>query len=1213
MRKILLLATAIICTLSLSAASYGIKVNGTDYHAGTLNPSPLDPSFTEYSVLSVEIANGSTLQIWDADNNAGWAVNLDGASVKTIVKDGNHYNCTADGCYDFYIKLKWGNDQLYIGNGSCGGGGGGGTGCQDGPYDLCLNGVSVGTFVDGGFAPDGETPQLNLSARIKVGDKVQFCNTSCTTPEYFFPGEIETGGDVDGSGNFTFADGYATCKVDGCYNFWWKKIYGADKLYIGTDGNCPNPFDPDKAYYIAGNGVTGSAWCCGEDWSENACKLENNTVTYNNLPAGEYTFKITNGTWASNWGAESLDLACSADGVSGDADGNVFFKVYKKANVTITFDGKICVKITGDEKPDVPPERPSYPTSVPQRCPDVMLQAFYYDSYDDKAPGNVTYKDPNTGATTKVGDTKWSTLLKNSADIGLYFDMVWLPPSGKSEGGTGYHQTQYSNQNSAWGTKGELVEFINRMHANNTKVIADIVINHAGCMSSWCDFYPQYFSPYGTFNPDASWICKTDEVNGQSEDLNCKGAATGTDDGGYNGQDNYASARDWAHADTRVQNMMKAYLKWMKNVMGFDGWRYDYAQGFKGKYINMYNSAAANYFSVTEFWNNDTKGYLSDCNWNTTTFDFGNKYAGINKGIADGEYTKCQGSGLSGTGDGRLAVTFVDSHDTYFGCTGGREDQSEIGGCGKSMEDYNKDRVLGANAYILSRPGIPCVFWPHWRKYGNEIKKMVMARQATGIHSESEVSEESAQDKSYYKATITGTKGSIRLLIGPNSGYNDTPSGYSLAYKGGNFAMYYKLNDGETPRVTITPSQTYKTTNFNVTMTAAALSGTPTIYYTTDGTDPTEASTKYTGAITINGTKTVKAIAVLNGKKSAVITSTYTYKEPQTTPITLRFQHDNTWTGDVYIFAWDGASTGAWPGQKASIGVDGWYTYQCAASVKSTKFIWNNGKTGKLQTADLETDCDVCYKWASGCEEIDPECGEIEVPFGIAISPESTKFKDKNAGIDVTITAVGVPVGGQATIYYTTDGTNPTTSSTSSKTNPVKLNFKKTTELRAMAVSGNKTTEIVKAVYTYKEPQTTPIIVKFRNTGNWKKVNLYAWTTDGSETPVLGQWPGTEITAKDAEGSYYHQFDAQYKSMNIIWNNGTAQSGDIMVDEDACFMWDGSDAVLVDCGEMAIDNVELNAPKLDPRAPMYNVLGQRVDATYVGIVIQNGYKYLIIK
>ena len=1206
-----------LCLVCLCLASfsqqYGILVNGNKYFAATSTGKEGD--YDQY-LAKVTFAAGDKFALCNKSTGDTWAVDLDSYTVAGFTKTSStEYSTTNTGCFDCYIKLKFNADQLYIGAGTgCGsgedytpgGGGDPGTPCQDGPYGIQINGTTV---ID---APSFGEPDAQGRAQYKascvdlaVGDEVKLINQSCDATWMV---------DLDPYGSYANfkggkSEGKLTCSVAGKYDFYIK-LSGevGDLVYVGPGEGCPDPFDPEKAYYIAGNGVTGSAWCCGEDWSENACKLVNNTVTYDNLPAGEYTFKITNGTWASNWGAESLDLGCSADGVSGDADGNVFFKVYKKANVTITFDGKICVKITGDEKPDVPPERPSYPTSVPQRCPDVMLQAFYYDSYDDKAPGNVVIS-----GTTKVGDTKWSTLLKNSADIGLYFDMVWLPPSGKSEGGTGYHQTQYSNQNSAWGTKGELVEFINRMHANNTKVIADIVINHAGCMSSWCDFYPQYFSPYGTFNPDASWICKTDEVNGQTEDLDCKGAATGVDDGGYNGQDNYASARDWAHADTRVQNMMKAYLKWMKNVMGFDGWRYDYAQGFKGKYINMYNSAAANYFSVTEFWNNDTKGYLGDCNWNTTTFDFGNKYAGINSGIADGKYTKCQGSGLSGTGDGRLAVTFVDSHDTYFGCAGGREDQSEIGGCGKSMEDYNKDRVLGANAYILSRPGIPCVFWPHWRKYGNEIKKMVMARQATGIHSESEISEESAQDNSYYKATITGTKGSIRLLIGPNSGYNDTPSGYSLAYRGGNFAMYYKLNDGETPRVTITPSQTYKTTNFNVTMTAAALSGTPAIYYTTDGTEPTEASTKYSGAITINGTKTVKAIAVLNGKKSAVITSTYTYKEPQTTPITLRFQHDNTWTGDVYIFAWDGASTGAWPGQKASVGVDGWYTYQCAASVKSTKFIWNNGKTGKLQTADLETDCDVCYKWASGCEEIDPECGEIEVPFGIAISPESTKFKDKNAGIDVTITAVGVPVGGQATIYYTTDGTNPTTSSTSSKTNPVKLNFKKTTELRAMAVSGNKTTEIVKAVYTYKEPQTTPIIVKFRNTGNWKKVNLYAWTTDGSETPVLGQWPGTEITAKDAEGSYYHQFDAQYKSMNIIWNNGTAQSGDIMVDEDACFMWDGSDAVLVDCGEMAIDNVELNAPKLDPHAPMYNVLGQRVDATYVGIVIQNGYKYLIVK
>ena len=42
--------------------------------------------------------------------------------------------------------------------------------------------------------------------------------------------------------------------------------------------------------------------------------------------------------------------------------------------------------------------------------------------------------------------------------------------------------------------------------------------------------------------------------------------------------------------------------------------------------------------------------------------------------------------------------------------------------------------------------------------------------------------------------TITGKNGSIRLLVGPNSGYNSTPSGYTLAGKGVNYGVYYKTN-----------------------------------------------------------------------------------------------------------------------------------------------------------------------------------------------------------------------------------------------------------------------------------------------------------------------------------------------------------------------------------------------------------------------------------
>ena len=1065
------------------------------------------------------------------------------------------------------------------------------------PYGLLINGttkIEASSLAEKDFQDREQF--LASCVTLNQGDKVQLydfgsgASWMCTIDPY---GEYQkfTGGKTQG---------YLTCNTAGSYDFYIKLKYEDDMLYIGPGQNCgnvtpPTP-DPNATYY-----VTGSEELVGVDkaWSETAIAMTKNadktfTHTFTDLAESVvYRMKITNGTWAYNWGFTAVTNAPA--GVVGDTDGNVVFELKTKGDVVVNFDG-VSITLQGDFTEDEP-IKPIHGSSVPSECEDVMLQAFYYDSYRDGAPGDVLINGK------QLGNTKWTTLLNQSGEIGTYFDLVWLPPSGKSEGGTGYHQTQYSNQNSDWGKQKDLLEFINRMHAANTKVVADIVINHAGCKSSWCDFYPQNFGEFGTFQPDASWVCKTDEVNFNPEAGEWKGKATGTDDGGYNMQDNYASARDWAHADPRVQEMMKAYLKWMKEEIGFDGWRYDYAQGFKGKYIDMYNNAAANYFSVVEFWNgdmNNIKSYLNDVNWNTLAFDFSTKYSAI-QGIADGNYQRCKGSGLLGAGLSKFAVTFVDSHDTYFGCEGGRDNNDEIGGCGKSMEDYNMDRVLGANAFILSMPGVPCVFYPHWAKYKDAIGKMVLARKAAGVHSESQVSDEAGNG--YYKATITGKHGSVRLLLGPNSGYNTTPQGYTLAYKGGNFAMYYTTTQTEVPILSITPSATYKTATYKVEMTAVALSGTPTIYYTIDGSDPKTSETQmtYTGAFTIEGTTTVKAYATLNGADSEVQEVTYTYQEPQQTPLTVKFMPPTTWE-TVYLYSWGGANLGPWPGMEwKTKDSEGWLYQVFPSDVRETSIIFNNGE-GE-QSNDIILDQDACYEWDGTQEKLSENCSLSNIPFQLIVNPEGKVFKTET--LSVTMSTIGG--GDDATIYYTLDGSNPKEAAKPfTYTEAITINS--TTTLKAYAESGDQETEVQTHTYTYETPQATPIIVSFQKPATWSKVNLYAWDMNGST--LNGSWPGSEMQNVNAAGLYYHQFDEMVKEVNFIFNDGATQSADLWTDEDVCYGWEDK-AVLIECPATDVENIQVETiPALDITQPMYNMLGQQVGAEYQGVVIQNGHKYI---
>jgi hypothetical protein len=68
----------------------------------------------------------------------------------------------------------------------------------------------------------------------------------------------------------------------------------------------------------------------------------------------------------------------------------------------------------------------------------------------------------------------------------------------------------------------------------------------------------------------------------------------------------------------------------------------------------------------------------------------------------------------------------------------------------------------------------------------------------------------------------------------------------------------------------------------------------------------------------------------------------------------------------------------------------------------------------------------------------------------------------------------------------------------------------------------------------------------------------------------------------------------------------------LWTDEDVCYTWqNGAEVKLEDCGKTPIENVVVeDIPQLDVNKPMYNVLGQQVNVNYIGIIIQNGYKYI---
>ena len=289
------------------------------------------------------------------------------------------------------------------------------------------------------------------------------------------------------------------------------------------------------------------------------------------------------------------------------------------------------------------------------------------------------------------------------------------------------------------------------------------------------------------------------------------------------------------------------------------------------------------------------------------------------------------------------------------------------------------------------------------------------------------------------------------------------------------------------------------------------------IYYTTDGNDPTTSSTLYEAPFTITETRTVKAIAVSNGVASDVAEVTYTKNEPlpdgwivdvlnrELTGITKNSTDYSNWSGKTVssdaVYA--GQSAGGndaiqlrsnnensgivttKSGGKAKKVVVEWQSstangrtlnvYGKNSAYTAATDLYNSSNQGTLlgtivkgTSTELEIEGDYEYigmRSASSAMYLtsisitwDESAGVTPVAPNAPVLPDSTPFE---GSMLVEITGIAA----DATVYYTTDESDPATSATRVEyTEPFEIIA--TTTVKAVAVNEVGASEMATATYT---------------------------------------------------------------------------------------------------------------------------------------------------
>ena len=599
--------------------------------------------------------------------------------------------------------------------------------------------------------------------------------------------------------------------------------------------------------------------------------------------------------------------------------------------------------------PDLPdPEPTPAPTPSPEPEPEpepnlnsqgwasdysgVMLQGFSWDSYNE---------------------SQWKVLEKQADELKNYIDLVWLPQSGKCLETTqvmGYMPYYYFNQNSSFGSEAELRSLITKFKAAGIGAIADVVINHRNT-EGWYTFPAETYKGV-TYQMQSTDICKNDDGGTTATQAATDGVSLsqnndeGTDFGG---------CRDIDHKSENVQKVIKAYLKYLKDDLGYTGFRYDMVKGFDGSHVADYNDATGVEYSVGEYWDGNDKieSWINRTNKKSAAFDFQFRYNvrdAVN-GAANGKVATSSDWSKLNSNDNlmhdanyrRYSVTFVENHDMQ------KRSESE-------QNDPLRKDTIAANAYMLAMPGTPCIFQPHWNAYKSEIKEMIAARKYAGITNMSNYANKQSK-KTLYVNEVTGTKHKLLVAVGNDADKYAGETGYTKILSGYHYA-YFLSNDAETSWTDV-PSGSYEE-GFKTKLTAVSQTAGAKLVYTLDGLNPTAKSTTVESGeeISIDGTCTLKVGLLVNGEVRNIATHQYTIEKFKAYKFMIYVNADAVKWNPLYCYTWKKKASVEWPGEKMTetktIGGKTWYYKEVSIdnATELVNVIFNNG-TDKPQTVDI--------------------------------------------------------------------------------------------------------------------------------------------------------------------------------------------------------------------------------------------------------------------